>query len=1026
MSIQFQQIPFTFSGGLNSKVDTFQLQAPQLLQADNVRFQLSGAISKRPGTVNLSNNILGDGQISNGVAVQSFNDELLAFDGNYIYSYIENSNAWVNRGVAISVINDQKKIINTRVAQQNNPDGTNLNGQELYVYEDTRGGVRYILMDSDTRAFIVYDKFVYELGTHPKTVAFAQQFNIYCCASYTTLFLNTINTNFPQALQPLQQVITDGYTATPNTYLAYDVCIYNNLPLIAYGGSGGLQVNYNGQTFVIDANATSVSCVSVCVVPTISGGGLIFDVIWITYATNSSTWTVAIDRNTFIPIFSPVNITNFLSNPVEAVNIATIAGIDIGSLNVTLEIAGATNQNSLINLIVNSNGVYNSQQYQLDMGLASKPFIYNNQIFVNGIFQTTQQATYYTLCLTNNFSAISKINPQVGGTYRSNGLLAECGLLGSSVDEFVFANQKKGAFQTNNNTSYSLLGVNASYIDFRNVNAFNAIIGANNLHIVGGIEKIYDGVSIVEDNFNNYAETADGYGCSVTFTSGGNLQTGQYQWVICYEWTDANNQVQRGQPSIPFTATANANEAAVLVIPTLKVTDKIDPRSPVSIAVFRNIIQAGIPSSIFYKVSDDLNPLVNNSAVETISFTDTTSDIQIAGNEPLYTSSQLYNSAPPACSLCSSYLTRIFLSGMEDQNIIWTSQDAFELDNYNTIPTEFSPLLVQGINSTGGAITAIAELSGTMIVFKEDIIYAFNGSGPNANGTSGGFTDAILITQDTGCSNPNSIIRIPANANNAGGLMYQSSNKGIYLLDINQLNSYIGAPVEQYNNYHITAAELLDANNEVIFTTLEGTVLVYNYIFNAWSTWSYLPAMDACIWQDQLVMIQSNGTVLVQQEDYYADYSSKNTDGYVPVVRTVQIPWLAFAGLQGYQSVRYAVLLGHYLSPHILNMSVLYNYNPSPKEPVSINSNLVANTFAGLPTWGAGPSFGYSPFTPYQFQYNFGYQFGQSISLIISDDPLSNNNQGGIWTGLTFEVGLIGDTMRLPAANKVGGTKTTQ
>jgi hypothetical protein len=370
--------------------------------------------------------------------------------------------------------------------------------------------------------------------------------------------------------------------------------------------------------------------------------------------------------------------------------------------------------------------------------------------------------------------------------------------------------------------------------------------------------------------------------------------------------------------------------------------------------------------------------------------------------------------------LISPYVTCVFLSGLEDPNVIWTSQNRFELDNYNTTPIEFSSLLTQGVNEVGGAITAIAALDQAMIVFKESMMYWFNGTPPNANGTAGGYSPAIPIPSDAGCVNPNSIISIPGNQFNSGGLMYQST-KGIYLLDRSYINTYIGSPEEQYNNLHITSAELLDDNNEVIFTTLEGRVLVYNYYFNRWSTWSYLPAVDSCIWNNQLVLIQANGQVLVQQEGYYADFTPTNPAK--PVVRTIQTPHLAFGGIQGYQAVYWATIIGHYKSPHILNISVCYNYNGAPQEPVSINSNLVSNTFGSLPTFGAAATWGGGPFTPYQWQYYLGYPFGEAVSLLITDDPLSNYDQGAVLTALNFEIGVFQDTVRLPARNKFSGNK---
>lgn len=1027
MGLQFQQMVFTFNGGLNSKTDTFELTAPQLLQADNVRFQLDGSISKRPGFKPLSKNILGGGQLATAVACQVFNNELLAFDGIFIYSYVESVDAWVNRGLAISLINNQREVINTRVAQQNNPDGTSCNGQELYMWEDTRSdgeGIRYSVIDSATGSYVVSDVLLQSLAVTPKVVANDNTFFLYYSPSAFTLFTRTVSSSTPNLVSKVNHTYNDG-AGPSNAAFIYDVTMYNGLPLLVYASNSGIKVVYNGASTVVSSFLSSITLLSVMV--TAAGN------IWISYNSANVLYVMTLNHQ-FNVTLSPTVVNSSSS----VANIAMIEDITLNSCNLTYEITNTPNNNYIQNVVVKENGSLvffiqpsgnpgNSQTLR-SVGLASKPFKYNNQLFINTIYQSKNQSTYFCVCLTQQMKVISKMNPGVGGIYRNSPILAQCDPLSTDAGQFMFANQKKGAFQTNDNISYSLLGVNASYLDFTNVNSFNSAVGANNLHIVGAVEKVYDGFSVVEDNFHLYAENDVGSGCDITFTSGGQLQAGQYQYLICYEWTDLNNQVQRGQPSLPTIVMATAGEAAVLTIPTLRITDKLAERSPVSIAVFRTIIVNGVPSSIFYKVTTDSAPIINDATVDTLTFTDVTSDLQIAGNEPIYTTSQLYNQAPPACSLICPFLTRIFLSGLEDPNVIWTSQDRFELDNYNTIPVEFSPLLIEGINPTGDAITAMAELSGNAIIFKANTMYGFNGSGPNANGTSGGFSDATVISEDVGTVNPNSIIRIPANDFNSGGLMYQSNGKGIYLLDTNLINHYIGRNMEQFNNYHITSVELLNVNNEVVFITLEGTCLIYNYIFNRWSTWSYLPAVDSCIWKNKLTMIRADGTVLVQQDNYYNDYVSgshnNNNITTKPIVRSIQIPWLAFAGLQGFQSVPSCLILGHYLSPHILNVSVLYDYDPAPKEPVSINSNFVSNVWGGLDTFGSGITFGGGQFTPYEFQYNIGYPWCKAISLLITDSPLSSNDQGGILSALTFNVGVFSDPVRLPVKNKFSGKKT--
>ena len=362
------------------------------------------------------------------------------------------------------------------------------------------------------------------------------------------------------------------------------------------------------------------------------------------------------------------------------------------------------------------------------------------------------------------------------------------------------------------------------------------------------------------------------------------------------------------------------------------------------------------------------------------------------------------------------------LSGLEDTNVIWFSQDRFELDNYNTIPIEFSPFLIQGVDSTGDEITAIRVLDDSLVIFKSNTIFIMSGDGPNANATSGQFTNAIKIPSNAGCINPNSIVEIPGNQFNSGGLIFQSQN-GLYLFDRGHITSYIGKDVQQYNYLHITSAELLDKSNQVVFTSLEGICLIYNYLFNRWSTWSYLPCVDSCLLNNQLTLILDNGTVLVQKEDYFADYASNTPNNQRPIIRTIKLPWLSFAGIMGYQSVMHVVILGHYMSPHLLNISCSYNGNPQLVNAVTVNSKMVSNLWGGLPNWGSPPDFGGGPFTPYQFLYYITNPWCTSLSVTISDVPLDNNERGVILSAATFSVGIFKDTVRLPKQSKFSGSK---
>lgn len=1030
------QLQLAFTGGLKSIAANFSLDQPYLQNANNVVYNQYGQLDKRTGLSYLTRSIMGGGNIADGVAITTFNNELIIMDGQNLYTYDAQNNVWINRSSLFSTINNQKRILNNKISTQTNPDATSLNNLSLYLWEDNRphpltaAGVRYSVQDNATDAWIVADSLVYSNAVRPKVIANTQanQFNIYYQSASDVLSLQTVLTSRPQILTNQKLIITDGRPAIVDGYtnFAYDVTYapvaplisgYSALPtgpLIAYCGFNGLTVlDNNGTQYVVSSFVTTAACIAICTSP-ISG------TTWIAYVTA--------DNN---PPFGLLvkNLTTGVVTQIASVdqndiaNVAIIEDLTAGNLNITYEMNNPTGNYTVNCVLTYKNTIINSQT-QRQVGLASKPFVINDNIFINTIHATNLQATYFTQCLTQDFAIISKHSPSNGGTLRNNTLLAQCDTI--FPDTFMFAGQRKGPFTSYENAQTVNLGVAGYTIDFSNVNAFNNVQCNNNLHIVGGIKNIYDGISCVEDNFHLFPELPDGYACDVQLQAGGNLtynaltQPNQYQWTVVYEWTDNYQQVQRSGVGVANTAvTTTTGQGALITVPTLPLTAKINPRSPISIAIYRT--QDSLP--IFYKITDDNNPLINDTTVDTLTYVDNLSDKDIAANENLYTGSQLSNIAPPSCSIISLYQNRLFINQTEDQDVLWYSQNKFDQSQYNTLALDWNTYFIEGITSQLGAVTAISLLDQSLIIFKESSIFVLQGDGPNALFTAGQFNDATLQFTDTGCNNANSLVFITQNPNNPGGVLFKSA-KGIYLYGQDNNLYYVGDAVQQYNDLTITSANVLANTNTVIFTTLEGTCLVYNYFFNTWTTWTSLPAVDATIWKGALTILTPRGDIMVQDltDTIFTDTFDSATA--YPVQMKVTLPWIRFNGAQnqqGYQCIYNCMLLGQLQGPHVLQTEIAYDYNPSILQTVLINSNIASvNMWGSLPIWGQqGGMWGNNIFSNYQFQINFKKFRCQAVQLTFTDlDP--NPSAGFTLNGLSFEVLPLPGGMRLPTSNKVG------
>lgn len=1074
------QIPLLFAGGLESKIAKFSLDQPNLEDAINCRYTVAGQVEKRPGFTALSRNVLGGGYIEAGAAVNVFNNELVLFDGQSMYSWQDDERVWVRKGSAFSLSTGQTRVLNTKIATQSNPDaftcsaGTLAAELTLYVWEDNRTapsnqeGVRYTIVDTSTGALVVSDALLFATALRPKVIGFQETilndtWMVTYEASASSIYASMVRSSRPNIVSPFVQLTQNGMPTVGGTQtIPYDLSnvtvgsAADSTVYFVFGSTTGLRLEvlqpaFGSVTIAASALVTAATDTVCCAVFATGPNE-----IWVAWSNASRTFC-----QSFTAAGVPISAV-FLVQLQPSVNIALgqVPG-STGTLSMTCEVAGTASGGNFLNVYT----VATVPQYvgqQRGVGLASKPYVQGGNIFVTAVYPSSLQATYFTLCLTaplgigpNSFSGmqgaigfevVAKHAPSNGGGLRTNGLLSECQAFGSSG--FLFAGQRKGPFISYGDAQTVVLGVAGYSVGFASTDSFNSVTSNNNLHITGGVKKVYDGISVVEDNFHVFPELLAlpagatfptlsptstnllfaGNGCSVTLSAGGNLTaSSSYQYKIVYTWPDNYGQVQRSGPSVAtqVTTTGDGKLTATLTIPTLRLTDKMSSRSPVSIEVYRT--QANLP--IFYKVTSDTSPLLNDTTVDFVNFVDALADgpptntttPNIAANENIYTDTQLANSAPPGCTLVSLFQNRLVINQNEDPSVVWYSQNKFDLSQYNTLPLDWNTSFVEGIDSRGGGpVSALGLLDASLAVFKPTSVYLLNGAGPNTFLTAGEFGDAQLLVSDTGCTNQNSLVFVTQTTNSPGGLLFKSA-KGIYLLGRDSSLTYIGHSVEEFNGLTITSANILSTTNEIVFTTLEGTALVYNYYFNAWTTWQSLPAIDAVVWQGQLVILKADGTVMAQDLTGTVWQDTGSNGVVTQVQRKVTTPWVKLSGLQGYQAVYNCLLLGQFAGPHTMTVQVRYDYNPSVVETVSWNGSLVGAHWGSLPIWGTPfGTWGNTSYSTYQFQINLANPRCQAVQLTFIDD--ANDTQGSILNGLVFEVMALPGPQRLPAQNLVAST----
>lgn len=403
-----------------------------------------------------------------------------------------------------------------------------------------------------------------------------------------------------------------------------------------------------------------------------------------------------------------------------------------------------------------------------------------------------------------------------------------------------------------------------------------------------------------------------------------------------------------------------------LQIPTLRVTQKQN----VQIVIYATTFNG----ENFFRVGS----VANNPEIDFVTFTDTTGDLFLEGNNDLYTiGGVLENIEVPAPGFITTYKSRA---------IVKPSETLLEWEYSQQVvpgsPVEFNDALIQNVDSKMINLTAAGELDEKLILFGPNTKWLVTGDGPSPSGLNNDFIYPQKLTGTTGCQNVASIIEIPQ------GLIYQDANKGIYLLDRSLQEQYIGAPVEQYNAQTVTAAVLVPGYEMIRLTLNNGVVLTYDYIMQQWSTDAYVQnIIDACVFENEFCYIGPTGLVLNETPAAFSDNGS-----YIPISLTTG--WMNFADIEAFLRVHEMQLFGTYFSAHTLTINFYYDYSVTATQTVVIPVT-------------ANPG-------PYQFRIKMQQQKCETMMVQITESG-TGTGQGFSLSGLAFRVAVKVGLNKLPA-----------
>lgn len=1037
--LESQIVEMPFGMGLETKQDPFQIPLGKLIAMANGVFSTPGRLSRRNGFTPLFQSVLGGGTVPNPLALFGRGKELLQVGGlePTLYSYSPTETKWVNKGLMPSIVTTTQSAAQPQYSTYSIDMAQASNGLQCYVYELvdtstslTAKGIGYTVFDPSTGQVVVPPGVLESSTTagNPHVIALGSFFVCYYVIgvlgaggnilgrvlgisnpvggwSASTALTSGAGTSALALAQFTFDVVADATAA--NGYL-----LFSNLSgtMTAFGVTGGNFLVAATSAVIASAGSTPNICMDQNgnVLAAFNAGVTIqFTALAaVTLATIKALTTISANNGgsalTCVST-APGAFTMFCSNaPSTAactINTSSISGTNYGTV-----VAG-------VNPFIRGLGIA-AKAFSLN-SIPCLPTWYSFNASGGGLtrFQTPQNqiilidATGRVMAkalvgTSGGFDTTSLFNIGTVARYQlgasvldpASSSIVTMAAANTNILDSTILNFRAGGTPSTGTTPLLLnynFGVSAVTFSFGEPTSYQRAELANEVHVNGGVLQMYDGQQCVEHGFTVYPPFIN-----VSLGGGGALSAGSYAVCFTYEWMDGQGQVHRSTPSAPVTFTATANQAATYVVPTLALTAK----TGVVLQGYRTTVNG----SIFFQITNfnQSGSFFNVPTVDTLSWVDTQSDAAIAANPQLYTTGGVLDNDPaPAVGAMAVHRNRLFVLDSNNPLQIWPSKQVV-----TPAPVEFSGLLVLNVTPDGGGVTALASLDDKLIVFKADRIYMFLGQGPDALGNQNDFTDAILVTSDTGCSVPKSIVLTD------DGLMFQSP-KGIYRLSRALQAIYIGAPVEGVidsgnESHEVTSGAMMSETNQVRFGVNNGTglpgLITYDYLVGQWGTSVIDSALAA---PDSIDATVVDGV-------YYSlfDYSglghteigvAEEADGSAadPIGQpflSFTTGWIKIGGLQRFQRAYKLQILGTGTAGKI-SVSIAYDNDPTITQTTIVTP--IVN--------GSGT---------FQLSVSLVRQKCQALQITVQD---IDGNLASV-SGLALEIGMKKGTNKLPATKSFG------
>ncbi len=1050
MALQKTSIAVRLGQGVETKADAKTVPTTKLLALENGVFTRGLTIAKRHGYTALPRTVLGQADpygAPKGLAARD--PELVLFADDRAYTFLPGPETWKKGEIVQSVMQSDRPLLKSASAQVRG-DYAATGGIGLTAWEDSRGYLYFaVIADDEAGQVIQGPTAISGTGTRPRCIvcggklillwAEADEGQVKCLLIDPTIPDAYDKGQFPRVL------IDDLVTTVPN-YDAATVPVTADTAAaaaIAWNSVDGIRVGWLTQAARLGSPATGLP--SPGTIEDTAGIGIVCGPVIAVPAWEQTTWglTWATATHGYAAVVDAESVT--VDNAPREFAIADVTNCANAwravsprdQLDSWFEQRADPVRNSVVTRkVIDTISDEKAPDYSITRGvaLASKGWsdpadgdAALSASYVTLVHDVPLFAVYMTM--RHDGFCVARTLPGLAGHAVPENTPHLPSVI-ASADDGARAYRWTAVYRTQleavNLDQFTEDGLRLVSLDFADASAFQSIVSGRTLYLGAACPLLYDGQGWFEHQPHYAADWEADEVLHVndegTGPSAGDLTAGTRAYVFTYDYTLATGELVRGPTSKPYDVTiVGPDNTTILTIPTLRVTrmSSLVPspsgRADAVISVWRTI--AG-DASVYYRVSgqpfvpgagggsgnvvpgyQNVNVAIANSTiVDFITFTDQLSDDDLIKQEPLYTNGGILSNDPPAeTGVIAGGKNRLFATDPADGSTVRYSQE--RADGY---AVEWPADLSMQLDPFGGDVTAIGILDDSVVMFKAASIYEVSGPGPLANpDAGGGWSAPALITSDVGCLSQRSLATTPM------GLVFQTA-KGIHLLDRSHQVTYIGAPVEAYNDQTIVRATLIDGTTQIRFLTAEGSTLLWDYFFDQWSTFGNHEGLDAVTVGGVYHYLRTDGRVFVEQ--------ATPSDAGSAVVLDMETAWIHLQEqLQGFQHIYHLEVLGNWKSPHTLRMQYQTDYMDGWSEPLPFDATDPGGTGYGAGAYGDGPYGGVSR-PAYQWRWHIGAKC-QAIRFRFRD-----HEAYGV-AGAAFEItellitgGVKGPMYKLPAA----------